>query len=114
MKDFVVRHPETARALQILQGNPFSSGFADASYNGLDAFRFVNAARRIDTGSWQGSLTMAQQMQFTAFSRILDWTMAVWSRRCCSSVSALSRPCRNIIGGSRSTGRWGSRFWYLS
>jgi catalase len=51
MKDFVVRHPETARALQILQGNPFSSGFADASYNGLDAFRFVNAARRIDTGS---------------------------------------------------------------
>lgn len=44
MKDFVARHPETARALQILQRNPFSSGFANATYNGLDAFRFVNAA----------------------------------------------------------------------
>jgi catalase len=44
MKDFVVHHPETARALQIIQANPFSSGFANASYNGLDAFHFVNAA----------------------------------------------------------------------
>ena len=44
MKDFVARHPETARALQIVQANPFSSGFANASYNGLDAFRLVNAA----------------------------------------------------------------------
>jgi catalase len=43
MKDFVSRHPETARALQIVQANPFSSGFANASYNSLNAFRFVNA-----------------------------------------------------------------------
>ena len=44
MKDFVARHPETAKALQIVQANPFSSGFANASYNGLNAFRLVNAA----------------------------------------------------------------------
>jgi catalase len=44
MKDFVARHPETARALQIVQASPFSSGFANATYNSLDAFRFVNAA----------------------------------------------------------------------
>src|ERR1700730_17893489 len=44
MKDFVAHHTETARALQILQANPFSSGFANASYNGLDAFRFLSAA----------------------------------------------------------------------
>jgi catalase len=44
MKDFVARHPETARALEIVKANPFSSGFANASYNALDAFRFVNAA----------------------------------------------------------------------
>ncbi len=44
MKDFVAHHPETARALEILKANPFSSGFANASYNALDAFRFVNDA----------------------------------------------------------------------
>jgi catalase len=44
MKDFVAHHPETARALDIVKANPFSSGFANASYNGLNAFRFVNAA----------------------------------------------------------------------
>jgi catalase len=44
MKDFLARHPETGRTLQIVQSNPFSSGFANASYNSLDAFRFVNGA----------------------------------------------------------------------
>jgi catalase len=44
MKDFVTRHPETARALEIVKANPFSSGFANASYNALNAFRFTNAA----------------------------------------------------------------------
>lgn len=44
MKDFVARHPETGRALQIVQANLFSSGFANASYNSLHAFRFVNTA----------------------------------------------------------------------
>ena len=44
MKDFLAGHPETARALQIVQASPFSSGFANASYNSLDAFRFVNGA----------------------------------------------------------------------
>jgi catalase len=44
MKDFVSRHPETARALEIVKANPFSSGFANANYNALDAFRFVKAA----------------------------------------------------------------------
>ena len=44
MKDFLAHHPETGRALQIVQSTPFSSGFANASYNSLDAFRFVNAA----------------------------------------------------------------------
>jgi catalase len=44
MSEFLARHPETGRALQIVKANPFSSGFANASYNALDAFRFVNAA----------------------------------------------------------------------
>jgi catalase len=52
MKDFVSRHPETGRALQILQGQPFSSGFANATYNGLDAFRFVNASSASTPVRW--------------------------------------------------------------
>jgi catalase len=44
MKPFLAAHPETARAVQIIKATPFSSGFANATYNSLDAFRFVNAA----------------------------------------------------------------------
>jgi catalase len=38
---FLAAHPETARALGILKQHPFSSGFANAPYNALNAFRFV-------------------------------------------------------------------------
>jgi catalase len=43
MKDFLAQRPETARALQVVRAKPFSSGFAKASYNALDAFRLVDA-----------------------------------------------------------------------
>ncbi|HEV3044023.1 MAG TPA: catalase family peroxidase [Roseiarcus sp.] len=43
MKAFFVAHPESQRALQLIQAKPFSTGFGNASYNSLDAFRFVNA-----------------------------------------------------------------------
>jgi catalase len=44
MKAFLTAHPETARAMALIKAMPFSSGFADASYNSLDAFRFISAA----------------------------------------------------------------------
>ena len=44
MAAFVAAHPETVRAASIIKAHPFSSGFSDATYNGLHAFRFVNAA----------------------------------------------------------------------
>jgi catalase len=40
---FVAKHPETAAALKVLGSHPFTSGFADSPYYGLNAFRFVNA-----------------------------------------------------------------------
>lgn len=43
MQAFLARYPETARALQIIAARPAASGFADATYNSLDAFRFVDA-----------------------------------------------------------------------
>jgi catalase len=44
MKMFLADHPETVRAMAIIMKRPVSSGFADATFNSLDAFRFVNAA----------------------------------------------------------------------
>jgi catalase len=40
---FLASHPETARALAIIKSRAPSSGFGNAAYYGLNAFRFVNA-----------------------------------------------------------------------
>lgn len=42
-KAFLARYPETARALKLIAAQPVSSGFADASYNSLNAFWLVDA-----------------------------------------------------------------------
>jgi catalase len=41
---FLAKYPESARALHTIMSRPISSGFADSTYNSLDAFRFVDAA----------------------------------------------------------------------
>jgi catalase len=44
MKAFLAAHPETARAMALIKAQPVPSGFADATYDSLDAFRFIDAA----------------------------------------------------------------------
>lgn len=44
MNAFLAKHPETVKAMAIIKKSPPSSGFADSTFYGLDAFRFVNAA----------------------------------------------------------------------
>ncbi len=44
MQAFLARHPETAQALTVIKGQPVSSGFANSTFHGLNAFRFINAA----------------------------------------------------------------------
>jgi catalase len=44
MQEFLARHPETVRALALIKNRRLSSGFADSTFNSLDAFRLVNAA----------------------------------------------------------------------
>jgi catalase len=44
MEAFLARHPEAVRALTVIKGQPVSSGFANSTFHGLNAFRFVNAA----------------------------------------------------------------------
>jgi catalase len=52
MQAFVASHPATARALPLIQSRAISSGFADATYNGLNAFRFVDAQGRTTPVRW--------------------------------------------------------------
>jgi catalase len=44
MEAFFARHPESAKALTIIKGQPFSSGFENSTFHSLNAFRFTNAA----------------------------------------------------------------------
>lgn len=43
MKAFLAAHPETVRAVALIKAATPSSGFADSTFNSLDAFRFVDA-----------------------------------------------------------------------
>jgi catalase len=44
MQTFLSSHPETAKALGLIKAQPFSSGFANATYNSLNAFLLVDAS----------------------------------------------------------------------
>jgi catalase len=52
MQEFLARHPETVHAMAIIKTRAVSSGFADSTFNSLDAFRFVNAAGRSVPVRW--------------------------------------------------------------
>lgn len=52
MQAFLAAHPESVPALQLIKGRPISSGFANASYNALHAYRFVNAAGQSTPVRW--------------------------------------------------------------
>jgi len=51
-KAFVAAHPETAKAMAIIKTHPFSSGFANATYNALNAFLFVDEAGKTTPVRW--------------------------------------------------------------
>lgn len=44
MQEFLARHPKTVQALTAIKGQPASSGFANSTFHGLNAFRFIHAA----------------------------------------------------------------------
>ena len=43
LQAFLAKHPESAKARQLIRSYPVSSGFANSTYNSLNAFRFINA-----------------------------------------------------------------------
>jgi catalase len=52
MREFFARHPEAARAAAVIQARSVSSGFADTTFNSLNAFRLVNAAGLATAVRW--------------------------------------------------------------
>lgn len=52
MSTFLAAHPETAKAFALITSRPFSSGFDDAQYNGLNAFRFIAADGKSTPVRW--------------------------------------------------------------
>jgi catalase len=52
MKIFLAAHPETVRALAAIHAQPVSSGFDNATYNSLNAFRFVDPNGRSTPVRW--------------------------------------------------------------
>jgi catalase len=52
MKAFLARHPETVQALAVINSQPFWPGFANSSFHGLNAFRFINAAVESIPARW--------------------------------------------------------------
>jgi len=44
MKAFLAAHPETVRALSLIKKREVTSGFANSTFNSLNAFRFVDTA----------------------------------------------------------------------
>jgi catalase len=52
MKLFMADHPESVRAIAVIMKSTLSSGFADATFNSLNAFRMVNAAGKSIPVRW--------------------------------------------------------------
>lgn len=52
VKAFLAKYPESAKAIQLIHSQPFSSGFANSAFHGLNAFRFINAAGAVAPVRW--------------------------------------------------------------
>jgi catalase len=54
---FTAAHPEYVRAMRLIMAHPLASGFANANYNSLNAFRFVNAGGVATAVRWSMAAT---------------------------------------------------------
>jgi catalase len=52
LRAFSAAYPETTKAVALIRAKPFSSGFANAPYNGLNAFLFTDAAGKTTPVRW--------------------------------------------------------------
>jgi catalase len=52
LKTFLARHPESAKAIQLIRNNPVSSGFENSTFNSLNAFRCINSQGVVAPVRW--------------------------------------------------------------
>jgi catalase len=52
MKRFAAAHPDFVKAFALIRSKPFSSGFANAPYNGLNAFLLTDAGGKVTPVRW--------------------------------------------------------------
>ena len=52
VKAFLTRYPESARAIQMIKAQPIASGFDNSTFNGLNAFKFVDATGKSTAVRW--------------------------------------------------------------
>jgi catalase len=52
MQAFLAHNPATAKALGLIKAQPFSSGFANATYNALNAFLFIDRSGKVRPVRW--------------------------------------------------------------
>src|SRR2546422_81304 len=52
MNAFLAKHPASARAIRLIRSHPISSGFANSTYNSLNAFRFISVQGAIVPVRW--------------------------------------------------------------
>jgi catalase len=52
VKAFEERHPETVEVLKKITAGPNTSGFANTTFHGLNAFRFTNSAGKTTSVRW--------------------------------------------------------------
>jgi catalase len=55
MRAFLAAHPETVRAMALIMKRQIASGFANSTFNSLDAFRFVDAAGASHPVRWSAA-----------------------------------------------------------
>lgn len=70
LKTFLAGHPETVRAMKIIQSRPFSSGFGDSGFYSLNAFRFLNSAGDSVPVRWV--FTPARQFEAASATTVPD------------------------------------------
>ncbi len=52
MEAFLAKYPESAQAIKLIRSHPMSSGFENSVFNGLNAFRFIDAAGAVAWVRW--------------------------------------------------------------
>ena len=52
MNAFLAKHPASARAIRLIRSHPVSSGFANSTYNSLNAFRFISVQGAVVPVRW--------------------------------------------------------------